>query len=683
VTVSILLFALLVAAAGLGGYAVLVAIGLEDREAVAGGLPAGLVLATLPAWWLGWLGLPGWRLVLLGLLVAGAGIGLLTVWKRHGQGRELAWAAAVLGAGVLVVLLLRLDRPAILGTEKPMDLGILTTLTRTVAFPPGDMWLAGESLPYYYFGALLWAGPLALSGLPVEVGYNLVVALVGGLVFACAWMLGQRLGRSRLSGLGAGFFCLFAGTPDGLRQVLGGVAFKDLDLWRSSRQIADTITEFPLFTAWLGDLHPHYLCMPVVGCGLLVAASAAGGRRWASLPVVAVLAALLGATWAANPWAMPPTLAAIGLLVLCGDGHWHWEARRFLAIAALAIGGAALTAPFQLEFRPPLQGLGLVQAWTAPPDLLLWGGCLVVPPLWAALAIVWQGFGGDRTVGAVQPLLVLAVIAVVAAVSQRPTLVFLLAGAWALAAQAVSSGQTFAQDRPALALAALGLLLLAGPEVLYVRDPYGGELHRMNTVFKAYIQAWPALAMALPVLVTRCAGRRVARVALWAALVVASAPHLVGAALAPGTAPGLDGLKWMDDGDRAMVRALRAEPLGAVLVEAVGDPYQEFGRLSAASGVPAVLGWANHESVWRGRDILPETERRSELVRRVYTCGDAGKVAAAVAQAGASLVAVGRLERQTYPAVGLAAVQAAGDVVLEEGGAVLVRFHGSSSAGRG
>jgi YYY domain-containing protein len=678
-----LLFLALVAAAAGGGYAVLVTIGLDDREALVGGPVVGLVAATLPAWWLGWAGLTAWRLVLLTLLLAGAGVGSWMMWQRRQHWRQLAWAAAVLAAGILGVLLLRLDRGAILGTEKPMDLGILATLLRTQSFPPEDMWLAGEALPYYYFGALLWSGVLGLSRLPLEVGYNLVVALVGGLVFACAWMLGQRLGGNRLSGLAAAFFCLFAGTPDGLRQVLGGVRFADMDFWQSSRQIHDTITEFPLFTAWLGDLHPHYLSMPIMCCGLLVAAAAAHHRRWASAPTVLVLAALFGATWAANPWAMPPTLAAMGLLLLSGDGCWSWARGRFLAVAAVAVGGAVLTAPFQLEFRPPLQGLGLVRVATALPELLLWGGCLLVPLLWVAGTILWRGFEGDHTMRLVQPLLVLAVVVVVAAVSRRPTLVFLLAAVWALAARALSASRECDRERPSYALAALGLLLLAVPEALYVRDPYGGDLHRMNTVFKAYIQAWPMLALALPVVVRRCVSSRWLRAVVWLVLVLVALPHLVGMALAPPTSDGLDGLQWMDAGDRAMVRALRSEPPGTVLVEAVGDPYSEFARLSVASGVPAVLGWANHESVWRGGSIVPETARRAELVQRIYGSGEVAAVRAAVAEAGANLVAVGRLERRTYPAEGLQAVRAAGEVVLEEGGAFLVRFSQPSAAGGG
>ena len=73
----------------------------------------------------------------------------------------------------------------------------------------------------------------------------------------------------------------------------------------------------------------------------------------------------------------------------------------------------------------------------------------------------------------------------------------------------------------------------------------------------------------------------------------------------------------------------------------------------------------------------------TQLVRRVYSSDDVEEVRAAVAEAGAGLVAVGGLERRTYPAQGLETVVAAGEVVLEEGGAVLVRFDPSSISGGG
>ncbi len=119
--------------------------------------------------------------------------------------------------------------------------------------------------------------------------------------------------------------------------------------------------------------------------------------------------------------------------------------------------------------------------------------------------------------------------------------------------------------------------------------------------------------------------------------------------------------------------ALREQPPGAVLIEAVGGAYTEYGRLSAASGVPAYLGWANHELVWRGPEITVETERRKDLVFRLYSSGDPEVVRQLAAEAGADLMAVGSLEARDFASSDLAAVAAAGEILVEKDGAFLVR----------
>ena len=112
------------------------------------------------------------------------------------------------------------------------------------------------------------------------------------------------------------------------------------------------------------------------------------------------------------------------------------------------------------------------------------------------------------------------------------------------------------------------------------------------------------------------------------------------------------------------------------MIEAVGGAYSRYGRLSAVSGVPALLGWANHEMVWRGPSILPETDRRRIVVDELYGCGDPAEVRRLVDQEGIDLVAVGSLEVEDFEAQGLAAVREAGTRVLECGPErFLVVFH--------
>jgi len=550
------------------------------------------------------------------------------------------------------------------------------------------MWLAGEALPYYYWGSLVWTLPLSLSGMAIEVGYNLVVALVAGLAAASLWMVGRRLaGGSHWAGLTAAFFALFAGTPDGMRQLLAGITPGAIDLWASSRQISDTITEFPLFSLWLGDLHPHVLSIPLASASLLVALHV--GRRGAVPTSLAVLGLLVGATWAANPWAMPPTVVAVGLCLICGDGRWRWPVRRgvrkplgerewrWLAAAAVPVVAWLAMAPFHLHFHPPFGGIRPVFAWTLPHQLLLYGGCLLLPTLGLAVSELRRIIGNDELRGRTIVLSWAALTVLLAVVSGRVTLVLLASALVVLVLAGVSRGED--PGRPAIALAALGVFLFLVPEVVYVHDSYGEKLHRMNTVFKAYIQGWVLLAAVLPFMLRRWLTEPIARRMLTVILVGLTLPHLFGAIWNGLNAeqPSLDGFRWMDEGDRAVVTFLRTRPEGESLIEAAGDPYSEYARMSAASGVPALLGWANHELVWRGREIAPETGRRSEVVRRIYECRDPEEVRELVTDADVDLVLVGSLERKDFPVEGLDAVRAAGRVIFEHGNSAVIDFAGS------
>ncbi len=108
-----------------------------------------------------------------------------------------------------------------------------------------------------------------------------------------------------------------------------------------------------------------------------------------------------------------------------------------------------------------------------------------------------------------------------------------------------------------------------------------------------------------------------------------------------GRAVGIDGLAWLDSGDRAIVRYLRTQPRATTLAEATGGAYTEYARISSASGVPAILGWANHELVWRGHEVSAETDARRRLVERIYRSEEPELVTAAVREAGVDFVVIG------------------------------------------
>lgn len=667
-----------VALAGVATWGALRRVGIGAGASWAVARLVGWVGAGFVAWMAGVAGVSQWWWVALAVLPVAALAGWRS-WRRVAPG-SLMDVELVGVAAFILLAWLRVPVMAIQGTEKPMDLAILATLMRPGGFPPADPWLAGETLPYYYWGFVPWVAPAKLLGLAPDVLYNLLVPTLAAVTAQLAWALARSLGGSRRSAGLASFLVVFAGTPDGWRQWLGGTRLADLNVWESSRQIPGTITEFPLFTFHLGDLHPHLLATPLVLLALFLARSWActGMRPVLAIPLVAVV---YGAAAAANPWCALPTGIAVLLLVVAREEGFLDPRRRedlpvWLQVAGAGVAGWVLFAPFWLSFSPPTSGFGWVARGTRWDHFLLFLGAVLLPPLLVAWEVVrrWGGLAASRRQLAVATWM--AAMTVVAALTGKPGLALGLGIGAVLLATAVRGRRR--RGRPVWVLTAVAVALLVFMEVVYFKDPYGVEFFRMNTVFKASHQAFTLLAVAAPVLLGWLRRRREVRAIAAAVLVVAAGlPHV--AVLAWRSGPSLprewSGLTWMAPGEREAARWLHRQERGAALVEAVGDAYSDAARMSAASGVPAALGWENHQLVWRGDRIRPETERRKILISTVYTSGNGTAVATAAAELGARFIVVGSKERQTYPPGGLEATRRAGRVAFASGEVEIIAIH--------
>jgi YYY domain-containing protein len=660
---------------GLGGLGLMRRLGADSGAGAALGRTVGWSVAGYIAWLCGFAGWKQWWLAgvaaLLGLAVLG--------WPglRRLRARDVIEAELIALAAFVVVAALRLPTLAVTATEKPMDLAILATLMRPGAIPPSDPWLAGTALPYYYWGFVPWIAPIRLLRLAPDVAFNLLVPLLAALTAQLAWGLARALGAGVRWARLAPLLAVLGGTPAGWRQLAAGHGLGSVDLWAASRQITGAITEFPLFTFQLGDLHPHLLALPLALAALLLAVLAAEGRRGA-WPLTALMC---GATAAANPWYGPPLVAAVVLLLIAPRSGFVWPWRGGLQRwgGALLVGAAslALFVPFWSGYHPPYGGVGAVATPTRWDELALFLGGVLALPVGVGWELSWR-WGGLRSEGRrLMRAFWLCTVVVVSALSGS------LALGLAVAIGGFFAGQTLRQGvrrlRPAWSLGLVPLALLAGMDLFFLRDPYGGEYYRMNSVFKASFLAFALLAVLAPVWGEWLHARRPRlAAALVAAVVVSGLPQLaaLAARVGPPTARGWGGLGWMAEGEAAAAAWLRAQPPGAVLVEGVGEAYSDAARLSAASGVPTVLGWENHEKVWRGAGVGAELQRRRADVEALYRCGDAKRVQRLARSMGAWFIAVGSVERRLYPAKGLEAVLESGPAAFISEGCVLVRVGG-------
>ncbi len=650
---SALLLAVLLAGLLAAGTAVVLRAGRGDGDAdgvhdgaLALGLPVGLLLLAFPGQVASSVGgVPFGGVLALG----GAAVVAALVFC----GRELSVLRdrRVFGAVALLVVLfafflwLRLGWGDARQTEKPMDLAVLSALLVTPRLPLEDPWLAGTAFPYYHFGTYLLALPFRLAGIAPGVAYNLVAALVAALAGAAAFGVVRLRGGGRRLAVVAALLLTLAGTWDGARPLLGGGSLASVDLWASSRRVAQTITEWPLFTLWLGDLHPHAVALP-----LLLALAALAGR-FASGAGLLLDAALLAALLSANPWDLPAAL------LLLGAGAF--VSRPFLPALLRALSTVAvalpLLVPALLGARPELQGLRWAAARTTSPEAFLhFGGVLLVPALAVGVALLRSRDDAEESF--LFANLYPAAGVVLAILTGRPVLG--LGAAFLLALLQILPRLRGAL-RAGFFLAAAAVALAMIPELLAVKDPYGEELHRMNTVFKCYAGAAALLAPATALLAPLALASRRARGTVRAALAVGvlallAHPAALLAQRAKATRATLDGLAWMTreaPGDRAAAEWLRANaPAGARLVEAVGSAYTDHGRVGGASGRPLVLGWTNHEGLWRGVSGAGTIEARRRDVETIYRSDAAAEVRAALARTGARYVVVGALERKEYGA---------------------------------
>ncbi len=672
---SIVLFALALLLAGLGGAACVARVFRDEPDAslrsdvtLGLALPVGLVIAAFPGWLLSAaIRVPLDTVVLplafAALLVALALFGKDLLATVPGGRRALLPLLLFLGV-FLAYLWLRWTTGDIRGQEKPMDFAVLNGLMTTPAIPFQDPWMSGQRFPYYHFGTFLLALPARAARILPEDAYNLVAGLLPAIAASAGFAAVRSRGGGRPLALLASLVLVFGGTPDGLRQWLGGQSLSDVDFWASSRRVKDVvggqvgecITEWPLFTFRLADLHPHAVTLP------FFVAFAAGAGRVASLPGVLLDVGMAAAVLSANPWDLPAVL----LVLAAGNLAERRLGAAAVRAAATLLLAVPLLVPFLLAPRPRFHGITFWPPGTTVVDAFLhWGALALVPAFALGIALIRST--GRADVALLRACLVPAVGFAAAVATRKPALGlgagFLLGAAWLLF-RTEGDGKVAAVPpegalRAGFLLAASGIALVILPDVLVVTDTYGPQLLRMNTIFKTWSDAWPLLvvggALLLPLVLSTRAARGTIRTFL-AAAAIALLVHPLSAALVrlrseKGT---LDGLRWMErdyPGDRLAVTWIRRHlKRDAVVAEATGGAYSDYGRIGVATGRPTGLGWANHEGLWRAEAGDAEIRSRQNDLRLLYLSMEIPAVLEIVHRRKIDVIVLGPLERNDFGA---------------------------------
>ena len=702
--------------------------------------PLGMLMLAYPVWALGSAHVPlGPRatavLVFAALAVAAAMLARRT-WPElvefvRREWRLLLSLEAVFLAVFAAWALMRAGMPGILHTEQPMDFAFLNASMFAPAFPPEDPWLSGHGISYYYFGYLTMGLPGVLAGIPPGYVYNLALALLPAMaamgVVSLVATVAVRMGATLLTAFGVGLLGAlmlgFLGNLEGVFEMLrawgvgaegfwkavgiGGLeapaasaSFFPADhwwWWRSTRVIETvvegvtldtTIHEYPFFSYFLGDLHPHVMSIPFVllfmafTYVLLADETPPGGGWWARRwPFMLAMGLSLGALGFINAWDLPVFLAIGSAAAALRAYRASREGAGRASVWAAGVAGSLLflsVVPYLPYYAGSLagqvKGIALVTTpgSSLPHFLIVWGvfAFALAAAKLAVMPRIRERVALDRPV-VIAAALGLAPLALwlgpvlvtgeTAELADRlwVALPLSLALAWALAAAVRADDTALAFT---LGAAAMGIALLLGPELYYVVDSFG---NRMNTVFKLYYQAWAVLAVAAPL--TLYLGIRSAlQGGLWlrragvaaglgfAALAVGALYLPAGMALTMNATTGgqytLDATAFLREhapGEHAAIEWLRANAqAGDVIVEAVGDDYSTYGRVASFTGLPSPLNWPGHQLQWRGTSE-PQTGRRED-VQALYTAPDPAAAEVLVERYGVRYVVLGPRERGAY-----------------------------------
>ncbi len=631
------------------------------------------------------------------------------------------------------------------GGEKPMDFAYLNAIIKSTWLPPYDPWFAGGYINYYYYGQYITATLIKFTGIVPEVAYNLALPLYFALLAMGAYSIAFNLiaptnHRKYWAGLFAALFvsvignlgqvvlilesivrlgmgeakgspiALLNGLIAGITRIANGSSPFEIPIgwwyWNASRIIPDTINEFPLFTFLYADLHAHLIALPFTLLAIGVALNFVLRARAddAHLPLwpywqislldvveVIVAALVLGGLRAINYADYPTYLLLLGGALAVGE----YARRRTIDLPGVFNAGWRFAAIFVLSsvlYQPFISHFATAYLATE-----MWQGARTTFTqysvvhgifLFSIATFLFLRFidTPNRRAAFIKwlPLILLALALV------EITFVVLKFEAFTIAFPLlVLAGLLFLradlepEQRFVALLIGAGLALTMMVELIV----YKGDIGRMNTVFKFYLQAWVFFAIAAAVGITFLHQTTQAvdkptpafrLPSLWwlifGVLVLGGMLYPVTAARAKmndrfvaGSPSGLNGMDYMrtavyEDRDRPIVLEsdrqafewMRANIIGSpVVVEGNAPLYHWASRVSIYTGLPTIIGWDWHQKQQRSIIDGAIIDRRIQNVNLIYNSRTPADALTQLKRFDALYIYVGDVERAFYEAPGL------------------------------
>tara|TARA_B100001750_G_scaffold248612_1_gene282395 strand:- start:10687 stop:12990 length:2304 start_codon:yes stop_codon:yes gene_type:complete len=456
-----------------------------------------------------------------------------------------------------------------------------------------------------------------------------------------------------------------------------------------------TINEFPFFSFIVGDLHPHLMAMPFVLLCLSLMIELfkffpeiVKFNNFSTFLKIFFTGLVLGCVGFINLWDYPVLIGLFFVLILVQIIIFRGKNFVYFIIGALITFFTVFSISFIsiLPFLSSIYGADFhIEVFIGPNSN--WGQFLSVWLLFFLITLPFLVYFFIRSLNLkfsvniflLSMFLVSLIFSVWAYLFMEngkvsselfgrffqiiPVYIFIFLGVYSISMNLVSR---FSEQIEILTvtLICFSLLLLIVPELIYLDDIFVTGFARMNTVFKLYFQSWiifsiaSGLVLGISLNLKFFAGVFTNHlVNFWgistSVVLLILFYYTIVAPINKFQKPyvkTLDGVEYLKNQSFNEYEAINFVSKNITeidgIVEAVGNDYSDYGRISSFTGVPTILGWPGHQAQWRNQ--TEEIYYREQDVFNIYKSNDMNYILGLLQKYSVSHVIVGPREIKKY-----------------------------------
>lgn len=454
-----------------------------------------------------------------------------------------------------------------------------------------------------------------------------------------------------------------------------------------------TIHEFPSYSFILGDLHAHVINITFVLIVLAVLyaflmrqknamhaashvtheashegqAQTFDWKKEAWNPQVLLIGFFIGIFIMTNYWDFPIYFVVAGAVILASNAVITGFRKESLILTAIhaaqvIIISQLVSLPFQLNFVKMTNGIAFAQNHTKLYQLFILWGLPVLVVLGFVIALITKEYRGRRErlqrTGEEDGQQI-------SEAGEEDGQHISVAGEGNCFFCFIKNLEISDLYILILGLCAIGLILV--PEVIYIVDIYGGSYKRSNTMFKLVYQAFILFGISMGYILTRFVLlKETSRQRKWGIVGVilllmtcgyfgTSCKAWFGDVRKTENYQGLAADQYIyteQPADAAAIEWLKENAQdGQVVLEANGNSYTIYNRVSVLTGLPTVLGWHTHEWLWHNTSV--PVDSRVTDIQTMYTLQQEQIVTDLLRQYGVSYIFIGSCEYEKYESLGM------------------------------